>query len=450
MKRFTVWAMPSSSRMSIVFWGAILAFSVLSINNEHVLLSSLFRFSDGNLVKLHVPSGLDTDSTRRLSLNLGDGACMWEPPLQEVPTTIDFWKTAIVGFPSGDKRMTFMQMEALTGWPAKDEWDFEYLGDSNHPFIKANYPHHEGIWGWGTNADQVVMVVKNIRKALVEYHDILWDIGYAETYEEATLNLDKLYSERPPVEDFREWRDLRITTPEHYNMLMMPHNFKREELDYDLIVGADTVVTPTYDPHCQMVTNGCKPVAIFSAEKLLSYSEGPEETASIANVLMGNEKMSPHVIEQEAWDCIWDELIVKKKGARTILNRPNTNYTEDDYNFSSEMIEAMIAEIDRLLDKYSSTEWMNDDNADRLVQLLTGHRSELLTEMHEVNTGVRKLNSHDFLGPQERELLRKQSDGSKPNLDYFKLLEQERARLKKLAPPNKNKVDLKTGEDSTH
>ena len=137
---------------------------------------------------------------------------------------------------------------------------------------------------------------------------------------------------------------------------------------------------------------------------------------------------------------------MKKKGARTILNRPNTDYTEDDYNFSSEMIEAMIAEIDRLLDKYSSTEWMNDDNANRLVQLLTGHRSELLTEMHEVNTGVRKLNSHDFLGPQERELLRKQSDGSKPNLDYFKLLEQERARLKKLAPPNKNKVDLKTGE----
>lgn len=50
------------------------------------------------------------------------------------------------GYPSGDKRMIFIQMEALTGWPAKDEWDFEYLGDSNHPFIKANYPHHEGIW----------------------------------------------------------------------------------------------------------------------------------------------------------------------------------------------------------------------------------------------------------------------------------------------------------------
>ena len=47
-----------------------------------------------------------------------------------------------------------MQMEALTGWPARDEWEFDYLGtDSyNHPFIKANYPHHDGIWGWGTIA----------------------------------------------------------------------------------------------------------------------------------------------------------------------------------------------------------------------------------------------------------------------------------------------------------
>jgi hypothetical protein len=30
----------------------------------------------------------------------------------------------------------FFQMEVLTGWPAKEEWDFEHLGDSNHAFIK--------------------------------------------------------------------------------------------------------------------------------------------------------------------------------------------------------------------------------------------------------------------------------------------------------------------------
>jgi hypothetical protein len=101
-------------------------------------------------------------------------------------------------------------MEALTGWAAKDEWDFEYLGDSNHPFIKANYPHHEGIWGWGTNADQVVMVIRNIRKSMVEYHDILYDIGYAKTWDVATENMMKLYSVRPPLDAFLEWRDMRV------------------------------------------------------------------------------------------------------------------------------------------------------------------------------------------------------------------------------------------------
>ena len=79
---------------------------------------------------------------------------------------------------------------------------------SNHPFIKANYPHHEGIWGWGNAADQVVLMIRSIRRSMVECeciqinhyfyilflhrdndtndffqthsfadHDILWDIG---------------------------------------------------------------------------------------------------------------------------------------------------------------------------------------------------------------------------------------------------------------------------------
>lgn len=38
------------------------------------------------------------------------------------------------------------------------------------------------IWGWGTIADQVVLVVGNVRKSMVEFHDILWDLGYATSY----------------------------------------------------------------------------------------------------------------------------------------------------------------------------------------------------------------------------------------------------------------------------
>ena len=157
---------------------------------------------------LKIPPSLDIGLQRRLSQNLGGGNCLWEAPEYVVPTDINFYKTLIAGFPSCDKRMTFTQMEALTGWPARDEWDFVFYGSANHPFIKSNYPHHEGYWSWGNRVDQVVMVVRNMRRTMVEYHDILWDIATAK---QSNLNIkDVLYRYRPPIDSFFEWRDLRV------------------------------------------------------------------------------------------------------------------------------------------------------------------------------------------------------------------------------------------------
>merc|ERR1719343_340333 len=62
-----------------------------------------------------IPPSLDASHQRRLSINLGGGDCEWTPPDYEGVEELDLHKTAIVGFPSGDKRMIFVQMEALTG-----------------------------------------------------------------------------------------------------------------------------------------------------------------------------------------------------------------------------------------------------------------------------------------------------------------------------------------------
>jgi len=126
---------------------------------------------------------------------------------------INFYKTLIAGFPGCEKRMTFIQMEALTGWPARDEWEFVYYGAGNHPFIKSNYPHHEGFWSWGNRADQVVLVVQNIRRTMVEYHNILWDIavGKASGYGSYDWGSDAVvYKYRPGLSSFLQWRDLRV------------------------------------------------------------------------------------------------------------------------------------------------------------------------------------------------------------------------------------------------
>ena len=52
---------------------------------------------------------------RRLSLNLGGGECEWRPALQYTdtgfPSDQKFLKTIVAGYPSGDKRLTFTQLE---------------------------------------------------------------------------------------------------------------------------------------------------------------------------------------------------------------------------------------------------------------------------------------------------------------------------------------------------
>ena len=60
------------------------------------------RHSNANAVGAYVPASLDDESQRKLSLNLGNGECKWQPPTYYVPNDVDFHKTLVAGFPSGD------------------------------------------------------------------------------------------------------------------------------------------------------------------------------------------------------------------------------------------------------------------------------------------------------------------------------------------------------------
>jgi len=194
----------------------------------------------------------------------------------------------------------------------------------------------------------------------------------------------------------------KITTPEHWNMLMQQTRYTVEEMDYDLIVGPDTIVAPTRDPHCvNDVTNGCKPIEVISAEKLVDRATGGAESRKLAKVLQNSAGFEDWLIEEEAWECIWEELIIKKKGIKTFIDREGVE--ERDYNFSEEMLRKMIAELTRLITKYGNNEeYANLSTAIYLVQLLSEHRALIQIELNEVLSGVRKLKDSDFLGPTMR------------------------------------------------
>ena len=84
-----------------------------------------------------------------ITLEEVDEQCQFEGLLgpNEIPEDIDFINTIIVGYPGADKRMVLRQAEAMTTLTGRDSWDLKFLGLTKQPYIKTNYPHHEGIWG---------------------------------------------------------------------------------------------------------------------------------------------------------------------------------------------------------------------------------------------------------------------------------------------------------------
>lgn len=73
---------------------------------------------------------------------------------------------------------------------------------------------------------------------------------------------------------------------------------------------------------------------------------------------------------------------------------------------------AIFFRLDRLINKYGSNEspdfWYEKQTAKDLVSLFTEHRSLIQDELDEVlATGGRKLTMRDFLGPNERQKMRK-------------------------------------------
>jgi|ERR1712071_114411 len=210
----------------------------------------------------------------------------------------------------------------------------------------------------------------------------------------------------------------RETTKEHWDLLrtysktMDPARYVTGDFSYQAIVG-DQDSPKIYDPHClHEFADGCKPIAIISAEDLVDKDEGTVENHLIAKALQGKKGIGDYVIERDAWDCVWRELIINKKGPRTYLDR-NGN-SEEEFNFSAEVLNLMLDEVNRLITKYSDLVWIISPKVPVLVSILTEHRDSIRQELAEVESGRRKLKNSDFLGPKTR--ARRQQEIKEANL----------------------------------
>lgn len=340
---------------------------------------------------------------RDLSINLGNGQCMWTEP-QDVPLddSYDIFQTVVIAYPGSGKRAAFMHMSGLTGLTTGDDYDFS--GRSLHTgFMKSSYPHHEGVWSWGNRMDQALLVVRNPRWTLVGYHELLHEIQYAHTWTEAYMNEDHVWSLRPTVAEWVEWRDQRFDDEiERWGWFIdfwmengvlrdvhthLPANTTWWEIvanphrPYPSLEGYTPPAEPERNYHCTYdmvdsdgLAQGCQPRKVISFERLLDHTTGPAEGAKLAAALENN--LNVDLIAEEARECIWRELIVRDV-ADVRHNRRDQAAPIEDFMFTLPQMNAIVAQLDRMLAKYTQGAWLTTPTAQDLVSNLQEYKFEV-------------------------------------------------------------------------
>jgi hypothetical protein len=152
----------------------------------------------------------------------------------------------------------------------------------------------------------------------------------------------------------------------------MPNYFTKHETRFGRFVEEGQVVEDDFAPMCQTLAETCYPVLVIDPEKLVEPGYGPIEARKMAELVNGTEGFQDWMIEEEAWECIWNELVTERKGIKTFLDRVTLDY--ESYTFSFELRNEMHNELERLIAKY---EVQSDQVAQDLVEILRKHRDRL-------------------------------------------------------------------------
>jgi len=309
---------------------------------------------------------------RKLWYDHGGGNCEWTGSTPFDAAT-DHIGTLFAGYPASGMRVTWQQTEAITGKQLVD--DFFRLEFPKIGLVKTQYPHYEGIWSYGDNLDQVVLVVRNPRWAMPSYHTLINEIGYAHTWELAYDRLPNVFTKRAPMETWTKWRDYRfweeiVLWGWHIDFYMSNGTKYWRDMDFErngqwpFYYYNETERPWPQDDHCKYDID-CYPKTVISYDKLKDPINGPIELRKIAGVLRGIDD-DMDVAPDELMDCMCHETFVKTPSPSND-NRDLNSLPREAYKFTLPQLNTMKDKLDEYIDKYSTGEWVADQNAIDLV-----------------------------------------------------------------------------------
>ena len=90
-----------------------------------------------------------------------------------------------------------------------------------------------------------------------------------------------------------------LTVPGQWKMAILPNYFTKHEMRHGRFVDENQTVTPSYDPMCATLTEGCYPVLVIDPAKLVEPVYGPIEARKMAQLVNGTEGFDEWMIEEE-------------------------------------------------------------------------------------------------------------------------------------------------------
>jgi len=329
---------------------------------------------------------------RKLVDTPSEDDCKWvEPGMANQNPEFDLFSTVLTSYPGAAKRAAFMHLEGLTELLTGDDHGLNVHEPQRYAFYKSQYPHHTGEWSWGEEANQSVYILQNPRTALMTHMFLLSEIHYKNNWNDVFANLDRVFTLRPPAEEWIKWRDSRfydeihlwrwhidfwmeggllrdlfsheLTNREQFEKIRNPSIYQFT----DLFNGQREVidVEAVYDGHCGgggMLE--CRPVAIASYERIMDEDTGPQEVAKLAAVI--EDKPGINVVEQSSRDCVWRNIFnYKVTGERDDRNRVGPAL--QDYKLTWFEVAMIKDQLVSVRDKYTSPDWISNPVATDLV-----------------------------------------------------------------------------------
>jgi len=320
----------------------------------------------------------------KLTHDLGDGRCRFEDAIPP-PLGLEARGVLIAAYPGAGHRKLWQFFEAFTAWSVGDDWNYT-KNIANTPYVKTHYPHEEGIWSWGNDMDEVMLIVRNPRYAIPSYHTLISELGYALDYHIAYKYIANIFTQRPAVESWVKWRHTRFN--EEIKLWAMYIDYWMEGglqywVDEDIARSGQFPFkfVPEYikkDQFCEGYEINCKPTHTLCYETLVDPIKGPEESRRIAYALKDNSDI--FVINERAWDCVYNMTMDQR------ANDDRQGPSRDEFKFTFSQMETMVDTLKNMLTKYSTGLFENNTMAQTLVGCFGEYIDNLEIEMEEMES----------------------------------------------------------------